>query len=80
MTKTALYPRQLSMNIIALFLRTVMLNIMQHVCICSYLPTGDSYLTLSARFRVGLSTIHSIINKNMPSYLACLGSRSYANP
>lgn len=40
-----------------------MLNIMQHFCICSYLATGDSYLTLSARFRVGLSTIHSIINE-----------------
>ena len=36
---------------------------MQHFCTCSYLAMGDSYLTLSAHFRVGLSTIHTIINK-----------------
>ena len=31
--------------------------------LCSFLATGDSYLTLSARFRVGISTIHNIVNE-----------------
>ena len=29
----------------------------------SFLATGDSYLSLSAHFRVGISTIHNIVNK-----------------
>ena len=53
---------------------------MLNLYICSYLATGDSYITLSARFRVGLSTIHCIINDTCTAIWNALSNEVMPTP
>ena len=34
-----------------------------HICLCSFLATGDSYKGLAAHYRMGESKIHEMINE-----------------
>ena len=53
---------------------------MLNLYIFSYLATGDSYITLSARFRVGLSTIHCIINNTCTAICNALSNEVMPTP